>query len=207
MMIDHANESEKIIQKVSLDDHIILAVDEKNNSLLRFELTIANKPFLLKPPSYSQHMKLLVEHVRLCQLLCNLNNSIIYPSIEDLEKGNYFLDWTKKFAEFFQNKKVIKKIEKMLFKYFDVPFDKKYFRKHCTFFDFQKIFACIICLHEMIKKNSIFLLQKIHQISIQKSLSSDTSMRNTGLQKPSSITSPFSKSDSCFVVKPKGTLN
>ena len=101
------------------------------------------------------------------------------------------LDKAKDQVSKFENK-----IEKMLFKYFDVPFDKKYFRKHCTFFDFQKIFACIICLHEMIKKNAIFLLQKVHQINHQKPVLSSTSTKNMESHRSNSTTNHFWKSGS-----------
>ena len=151
-----------IIKEFSLDDNMILAVDKDARDLLHFKIKVGNIDLLLKAPSYIEHMKLMVEHAKLVQMLAKLKPSMVYASLAMFLNDDHRNIYLSLYNELFKHKKIIKKIEKILFRFFAIPVSKREFRKNASLFDLQKIFCFLCIIDECIKKNAEFLQSKIY---------------------------------------------
>jgi len=166
------------IIKISLDDDVILSIDEQGNELLKFQMKIGEKEFIIKPPCYREHLSLLREHALLVQQFARFDPNMLYLTYEIVSDETKLFEWADTYSKIFQNRKLINRIEKLLFRFFDMPFNQKYFRKNATLFDIQKIFAFMCSLDELVKKNAKYFIEKAYGIQQTKPQSSNSSTKN-----------------------------
>ena len=204
--------NEEIIQNIKLEDDMILAVDENEVELLRFQFTFDNCIFKFKAPTYRQHRILLINYARIITELANIFPQLIYPDLELLKNENKWFDWKKITSKAFSSRTVIKLIEKTLIMLLDIPKNGnpifslykrlKYirlFKNKLNIFQMQKLFAFMISIEDIVKKNLAFHLEKIYNLP-----------QKTSTPKPTSCTGSTKTTDGKvqdFIMLPSYGLN
>jgi hypothetical protein len=193
-------ETSRIIQNITLDDHVILAVDTDNKELLRFNIKIGDRDFIFKAPTYRQHQHLLVQHAEIIALIANLFPNMLIPDMEMVEKKGLWFDWSKITEKAFYSRVVTKRIEKALFLLLDGSFLNKlkkkiYFRKTATIFDIQKCFTFFCLIDELVKKNCQYMMTTIYKTLEAKPTLLNTFGKSSAGQVPTYIMPQFSESN------------
>lgn len=201
--------NDEIVKNIKLEDDVILAVDENENELLRFEIKIGEYNYKFRAPSYREHRQLLINYANILTEIANIMPNLLLPDLEMLKNENKWFNWKELSKRAFTSNRVIKLIENIIIMLIDIPKGKtlihtminrfKYIRrlkKDLTIFQFQRLFAFIVCIESIVKKNIEFHLEKIYNITTmttQRHISSNGSMNDMDGRRPDSITPLYSE--------------